>query len=377
MRILVLRAASQNNVLSRMAEQLFAGLDLPDVERDLLDLQGVDRAACLAALEARLAAFRPDHVVSFAGFTADFAAELYDRFACGLVGWDVDHPAYQFDRFVAGPARRLQVCASASHAAFRQRIGFKGGSALMLPGVATVSEQAPSIAERPVGVSLAMSWIGEPEVWWARFKGKPVHDLIEGMVERVLADDAADLLRAFDAVTRDRGMNLPIDRSVASIFANVGLFVRRYDRLRLAQALAASDLPCTLHGEGWEGRLASAGGLTFEPSVDFADCAAAYGRARVVLNLNAANGGSERAVTAMAAGAAVVSDFSPLLAEEFGAGRAIAFFRRADPASVVETLASLEDPAAAQTMADAGRARVAEAHTWPAKAAALVEALRT
>ena len=87
--------------------------------------------------------------------------------------------------------------------------------------------------------------------------------------------------------------------------------------------------------------------------------------------------GSERAVTAMAAGAAVVSDFSPLLAEEFGAGRAIAFFRRADPASVVETLASLEDPAAAQTMADAGRARVAEAHTWPAKAAALVEALRT
>lgn len=376
MRILVLRAASRNNVLSRMAEQLFAGLDRPNVERDLLTLGGLDPAACLAALEARLTAFRPDHVVSFAGFTADFAAELYDRFGCGLVGWDVDHPAYQYDRFVAGPAKRLQVCASASHVAFRQRIGFRGASAVTLPGVAAVAADPLSLAARPIGVSLAMSWIGEPEVWWARFKGKPVHDLIEGMVERALADDEADLLRAFDAVTRDRGLNLPIDRNVASIFANVGLFVRRYDRLRLAQALAASGLPCVLHGEGWEGRLGTSGGLIFAPGIDFADCLAAYGRARVVLNLNAANGGGERAVTAMAAGAAVVSDFSPLLADEFGGGRGIAFFRRADPASIVETLASLEDPATAQAVADAGRSRVAEAHTWRSKAEALVGALR-
>ena len=374
MRILVLRAPSQHNVLSRMAEHLYGAFGETAADASLLV---IEMANWGQALVERIQQFGPDYVVSFASFTADLQTveghSVYERLGCGFIGWDCDHPAYQFKRFAAPVPRRVQICASQSHVDYARLIAARGDHALMLPGVAEVAPDPLPIEERPMAALIAMSWMGEPQTWWAAMKGQPVYDLVEGVVGRMLADEAVDLLAAYRATVRDKGFDIAFNEDVSNLLANCGLFVRQYDRIRLAHTLAELDRPVVLCGTGWEERLGGAKNLTFADSLDFDRCPEVYGQAKVVLNLNGANGASERAVTAMAAGAVVVSDYSPLLEAEFGAAGAIRFYQRRDPAaSVGQVLSDVLDSGGAQAIADAGRARVAQAHLWSHKAHALV-----
>ena len=93
------------------------------------------------------------------------------------------------------------------------------------------------------------------------------------------------------------------------------------------------------------------------------------------MNFNAANGASERAVTAMATGALAVSDHGPLLETELGCAGALRLFDRRHPealgAALMDTLCAPD----AQDAADRGRALIAERHLWRHKASALMAAM--
>jgi hypothetical protein len=376
MRIVVYQGLSQNNVLTRMAASLATALVDLGVETSLVPVQRVDRPDKAAGVLAELA---PDHVVSFASFGAEFAAEdgrsIYDAAGCGFVGWAVDHPAYHPQRFAAPIARSLQIGAADSHFDYARMLGCRAGQWLTLPGVDTVAGEPLPIEDRPLLATVAMSWLGEPTVWWNQTRGSPVFALIEGVVGRLLEDQGVDLATAFRAAVADTALDIRFDESMNGLLANIALFVRQYDRLRLARAMAALDLPCVVCGTGWRDRLGERKHLTYVDSMDFPALAALYARSRVVLNLNAANGASERAVQAMATGAVVVSDFGFLLQSQFEAHGGLTFFDRCDPASVAGTLASVLTSGEAQTMADKGRALVAEAHLWPHRAAQLLKRL--
>jgi spore maturation protein CgeB len=193
-------------------------------------------------------------------------------------------------------------------------------------------------------------------------------------VARVLADRGADLFAAFRATITAMGANLALDESVCTLIARAGLFVRQYDRLRLAQAIADAGAPCTIFGRVWRDRLGERPHLTFHDEIDVAEMNRAYGQARVVFNLNAANGGSERVTHAMAAGAVVASDYSPLLESSFARRRAITFYDRRDMSGVAEALALSGD--VQQQMAERGHETVAAGHLWSHRAAELVAMLR-
>ncbi|HTK35356.1 MAG TPA: glycosyltransferase [Caulobacteraceae bacterium] len=322
-----------------------------------------------------------DYVLAFGSFSADLRTpdgrSIYDSLGCGLIGWDVDHPAYQFKRFTTPIRKRVQICASESHFRFAQTMGCRTAEALMVPGVEAVAEDPLPIEDRPILATVAMSWLGEPQVWWNGAKGTPAYSLIEGVVGRLLADREVDMFAAYQATLADTGLEVNFDENVCNLLSNIGLFVRQYDRFLLGKTLAETDLPCVICGTGWRERLGERPHLTYAESLDFADLGELYGRSRIVLNLNAANGASERAVLAMANGAAVVSDYSPLLQSQFGNENAIRFFDRRNPISVAEAVTTLLTSGEAQAVADQGRALVSQAHLWPHKAACLMETLET
>lgn len=372
MRILVYRALSQNDVLTAMSEGLARGLAEHGAETTLLALDGED---WLQTLAGTLDRGRFDHVLAFGSFSADLVAaggrSLFDVAGCGFVGWDFDHPAYQYRRFSTPIRRRLQIAASQSHLDFARLIGSTGAERLMLPAANTVVDDPAPLEARPVAIAVAMSWLGEPQRWWAEWKGTPAYALIEGVVERLLADEEADILRAYRGALEATGNDIALDENLCNILARIALFVRQYDRLGVAKTLVEAGVPCTICGNGWRERLGEHAHISYAADLAYSDLGELYGRARTVVNLNAANGGSERAILGMACGALVVSDSSPLLRTTFEPSGAIRLFDRRRP----ETLVEAAGGSGAQVVADAGWAGVRAAHRWSDRAEALLAAL--
>jgi hypothetical protein len=129
----------------------------------------------------------------------------------------------------------------------------------------------------------------------------------------------------------------------------------------------------TICGGGWQEFLGERKNVTYLDRVDFRDLQALYGNARVVLNLNAGNGGSERAVNAALAGAAVASDYSEQLDTLHGGGQGIAFFNRARPETAAQVVGGLIESAKAETLAQRGQERVARSGLWRHRAEQLVD----
>ena len=375
--VVILRAGAAYNVLPRMADALAEGFAAQGVRATLAVVRADD---VRQVIEGHLAERPGAWVVGFGSIAINLADEegrsIYDREGCGFIGWDVDHPVYQFDRFKAPLARRMQVCASPSHLEFARRvIGTCSHGLTLLPGVAEVSADPAPLADRPIHVMAAMSWLGEPEVWWADWKGQPAYALVEAIVARLLADTRVDLLAAYDAACADLGVEVTFDAPMSRLMADIARFVRRYDRVRLAQAMAALDVPRVICGDGWRDRLGERPNLHFADDLDVENIATLYGRSRAVVNFNASNGGSERAVTAMATGALVVSDHGPLLDAELGASGALRLFDRRQPETLGATVMAALCAPDAQDAAERGRTVIAERHLWRHKAAALMEAM--
>ncbi len=376
MNILIYEALSQHNVLTEMSERLASAL----AERGaVIGWIASDSARSAETVSQAIAAAQADWVIGFASYGADLRTldgrSVYDVAGCGFVGWDVDHPAYQFGRFSAPIARRIQINASPSHARFAQLMGCRAGELPMLPGAAAAAAEPLAIEDRPIPAAIAMTWLGEPDIWWADAKGTFVYTLVEGVVGRLLADPQADLFEAYQAVLAEIGMEPRFDASLSSILANIGLFVRRYDRLQVARTLVHLGLPCVICGSSWRERLGERPHITYLDNLEVSRLDQLYAQSRVVFNLNAANGGSERAIQAMAAGAVVVSDHGPLLQTQFEAQGGLRFFDRSKPQSIEAVLVSVLAAGEAQVIADRGRALIAQGHLWPHKAAALLSAL--
>jgi hypothetical protein len=375
MDVVVYRTSSYHNVLTRMGASLARALQALGVRASFYEARAGDTAADTVRA---LAQARTRAAIGFASGGAEwrdqYGRSVHDAMGCAFIGWDCDHPCYSWARFTLPMARRGQVCASASHVAFARAMGCQATAKLMLPGVDAVEVAPLPIAERPVHGLAAMQWLGVPEAWWADGKGTATYALVEGIVARTLADPSADLYAAFLAQAAEMGQAPALDEATCIMLSRISLFVRQYDRLRLAHALVSAGEPCVICGDGWRDRLGEPAHLMYADNLDVEALARLYGQARVVLNVNGANGASERAIQAMAAGAMVVSDYSPLLAESFATHGAAAFYDRRDMGGVAEMLGLPSD--VQQEVADLGREAVAASHLWSHKAAALVDMLR-
>jgi glycosyltransferase involved in cell wall biosynthesis len=128
-----------------------------------------------------------------------------------------------------------------------------------------------------------------------------------------------------------------------------------------------------LCGSGWRDWLGDRPHVVFADSLDYLDLAKLYRQARIVVSVNAANGASERVMMAMAAGAAVISDYSPHLVDALG--DAISVYNRVQMNSVVELVGALGRNAGAQEQAARGAA-ASRRHTWVTRAEQIAEELR-
>jgi hypothetical protein len=372
MNILTLKGGSQNDVLTAMAERLTAALVVRGATARVV---AVDHQTVVATAAEALAEGGFDTVLSFAAFGAEISnpqgLSLYDYFGVRFIGWTVDHPAFHYERAISPITRRYAVLANPSQFDFMDAVGVKAVKVPLLAGADDLSARAEPFAKRPIPLLLAASWIGHPKRWWASAPGTPVAAIAEAVIEGLDGDPEADLFAAYQGALQRLGYDLPFDQNMARVLAEILLYVRQRDRIRLVEAIAEAGLPLTLCGDGWEALPHLK--LPRLQSRPFDALGWLYGACKVVVNLNAGNGACERAMAAASAGAATISDANPLL--EAALPDALALYNRTDPARAAQAIGDLLESDAAEAVAAAGAARVWREHLWVNRAEALMAAI--
>lgn len=374
MKIAILKGSSTNNVLDTFSHQLARGVDGIGHESAVLD---VARDDVLADLINTLRDHSFDAVVSFNGILGDVVGpdqrNLMEHAGIPFIAWLVDHPAHHYHRLAAPNEFRWTLCTSKDHVAFLDAAGVSG-LWQHLHAAADPWETTPKASnERRMPVLLAATWMREPEKFWEHIQSDTTRAIIENVIERVMDDGSVSVTTAFGDVLASKGLPFQVDASVARVLVAILMYVRRHDRLNLVHCLARSGLPVTLYGKGWKENLAGHGRLSFVDDVPSAELSRRYGDARIVLNINAANGASERAFAAMQAGACVLSDQNDVLATIAEPGTDLMFFDRRQPEGLAQALGDLLESDRAGAIAHSGMIKARTHHTWESRASQLVQ----
>jgi len=300
---------------------------------------------------------------------------LLDALGVRFVGWLFDHPIYAQHNLMLPMRHRISIFPSDDHRLFAERIGVSGDSFTMLAGGGGVESSTPW-GKRDMPVLVAATWNGVPHPFWENMTVSPVRQLVEQVYERLSGDPGVSLIHAWDSACSDLSLSIPITSDgVAAILRDTLTYVRHRDRIAAVEALVNAGQHVTVIGDGWESYFGPKANVSFFASVPFGVVDQLYGQAKIVINLNSANGGCERAFYAMRAGAAVVSDYSQSYAASGVGTDHIWFFDRAHPASLANGVAELLESGQGETQAGAGRDLACSSQLWRHRAERLLEML--
>ncbi len=374
MKIGILKGSSTNQVLSTFADHLAGGITVNGHEAGVFD---VTRDDVLAELVKSLKRDRYDAVISFNAMLGELKGPdqrgLMEVLGIPFIGWLVDHPAYHYHRLTTQNNHRWTLCPSPDHIRFLQGAGVTGLWQNFLAAANPVVSGIPDFSDRRIPIMFAATWMREPDKFWERIQSETTRSIIESVMERVMDDGSVSVTQAFSDVLKTHELPLHIDASVAKIHAAILYYVRKHDRITLVRQLAKSGLPVTLVGKGWRENLTEHGRLSFRDDLPSEQLASYYAEAKFVLNINAANGASERAFAAMQAGACVLSDQNELLAAAADPGSDILFFDRRKPEVLTQVLGDLLESGAGEDIALHGMAKAMAQHTWAHRAAQLLQ----
>jgi hypothetical protein len=225
-----------------------------------------------------------------------------------------------------------------------------------------------AFAARPIPLLFAGTYNDAAEPQW-RTESGAIQAIFDAAFEISLGSEFTPALEAIDQALRAHGVD-PADPAVAMLRKYSTLVheqVRWTRRQAFFEAAGAAGLPLSLAGAGFAGRFDHYRSFNPLGVASLTEVAQLMGGSRVVLNINAnfGAGSHERPLTAMLAGAAVVSDHSAWWGENFVEDQEILFYRwRNLDAGLARLAALVDDPEAAWRMAVAGQRRVVAEHRF-------------
>jgi spore maturation protein CgeB len=374
-RLLVFRSVARYDALGCFAERLVAGFRQLGHEVELLPYGGNDLAQQLTA------AFRrgPQAVISFNGVGGELERSndrLYSRLGIPYLTFMVDHPLYLWERLDTPIEGGHATFVDHTHVEFARR--FIPGLAPSFLAHGAVLAQGPPPPTRDIELLFTGSYEDPEELAreWRAFKPQTA-ELFEEVATRCLEEPGTALYSHFEAAYEARGlppevMNHP---DVLKLLHKPDRYVRARWRRDCLAAFARAGLVVDVYGHNQPGMR----GHRVHAPVDLAELPGLMARAQVVLAIGAnfPTGSHERVLTAMAAGAATVSEHTRFYAQSFAVGRDLLTYRQGHFDELAETVRALRaDPARLEELQQAGPRAIAGAHTWAARAAEIAGLLR-
>ncbi|HEX4179422.1 MAG TPA: glycosyltransferase [Caulobacteraceae bacterium] len=389
MRFLIVKALAESHAYSQFANALSRGLEELGQSTSFSDMfaHAVHGTVDSIHLARELAGAPHDAVISFSSFfgaaTDDTRTSLFDVLGVKFIGWQLDHPIYAPQSLTRRMRNQYSIYANHNHLRFVGALKIPGQAVSMLAGGEPLDAPMKAYRSRQWPVFVAATWNGVPERYWESLEDSPAKQLLTGVVDSLSNDPEASLLDAFNDTSHRLGLGAALgadpefDDQMIEFLRGPLTYIRHVDRINIVRALAESGLPVTICGSGWREYLGDRNNVVFiERRVDFKDMPAFYNDAKIVINLNAGNGACERAVHAMLAGAAVVSDMSMDLSQTFRSGQDIRFFNRAAPGGVVAAAERLLDGDRGEDLAASGHERAMTTALWRHRAQSLIEFVR-
>ena len=291
-----------------------------------------------------------------------------------------DHPAVMLEYLAATPPGNVFGYVDRNHLDFHAAIGLPQ-RCVFFPHGGPPPDPAPlAMAKRDIGALFIGRLDGPSRLGDLKdsLKGTPKL-VIDVIIETALAAaDGAALWRAFTNACEGRGI-APLDFDAAGISAAItaaGAFAEARNRRRMLEAL--NGIPLTHVGHVADGFFdRPPGSVTFMGERPFDECLDLMKRSRLVLNSLSVfpQGSHERIWYGMAAGAAVITDPSTFVNEDFTDRENIMFWP-SDPADgALMAAEALADPGRLDEMAAAAMPLYAAKHTWASRAGIIERAI--
>ena len=385
MRAVFIKGPSQYDATRLFTDELAGAFAAAGHEAVIVDIVGPDDIG--AALRA--AAQAPTDLVHTYGILGDAQAllgqSLGEIFAAPHVLQHVDYPLSHLNQLEATARETVILTVDPSHveaihgtfgADHFAHVAFCPHAAVGQP-VAADADVDAFAQQRPIPILFAGSFRGVgPAPWTEESRG--IQQIFDRALDLALGTEFLPALEALDEALRSYGED-PADpryermRRYATWVHEQARQLRRQALLELA---GQAGLPVFCVGAGYEGWIERHKSLRLGPPMTLADTVALMRRARVVLNANAnfGLGSHERPLSAMLAGAAVVTD-GAWWSQQFEPGREVLSYRWTKLESDLSGLAMLVDnPEIARAIGLAGQARAVAAHRFEHRVEAVIAA---
>ena len=312
--VLVVPPKSRYGVLTEFSAGVCGGLAEAGVATRWFDPGG---EPFLHALNRELARGDVSHIV---GFNAIALNELTvpPPLNVHYVAWLVDYPSIHYPRLAERRTGCSVISANGDDAAYVKEICGTDYAHADFPGfISGVDLSWRDYGDRPHSIVLAASWMGTPKPFWKEIKNDVVRKAATESLEELMQDESLDYGRSFKAAFSRNGIDASANPRLFSFYLNeIIQHVRCASRIRVVKALAESGLPTLVVGEGWDG-FKHVKSFGFHPSVSSRELLQVYGRSKVVVNLNAKSGASERVVYGIQAGCGIATQETPELRNLF------------------------------------------------------------
>lgn len=388
MRFVLFKGQGQYGSLRLHVDQLALALEGLGHPAQIIDLTD---AQALADLNASLGA-PPDVYLSLSGIGSDIQGQgrsIYDQVGCLYASIYVDHPVHHLPRLMAPIARQAAFFLDRSHVQFMTswsrgrafaQLGFLPPGANQLEPAPDLSDEA--FARRDIPLLFTGTYRGPPARPWRAEPDTPARTAMDALADVMAADARLPVAEALKLALKSAfGAELTpqLFEEFLPLLQAPQAFAEAYHRDRLLRILGAAGTPVTVYGLGWAPLAEAFPSFQWGGEGSFAETLHLLRRARLVLNINNGfvAGGHERVFTAMAAGAAVISDDNKYYSEAFKSGREIALFPWPKAAGLPDQIAGLlDDGPGLAVLARAGARKVLADHTWTSRAARLVKSLK-
>lgn len=144
------------------------------------------------------------------------------------------------------------------------------------------------------------------------------------------------------------------------------------ERIEIIRSAASSGLRMCILGEGWEGQ-GLRGNVRFFPSIKSDEALSFYEDSRLVLNLNARNGGSERLFNGLSRGAAIISPYARQIATEIPDGLGVRYIKYPLIDNLKTVFEEFADPTFSEELAQSGFAHLRDSQSWAHRAKRILD----
>lgn len=378
--IVLLNGQSQYHVLRHFIQDLAAAFQQLGYHAEIVDLL---RPSWPADLEKTVKERDVRLFLSMNAMGIDIKigeTALYDYLNIPLFAFLVDHPMYHLNRLNRGVKNLIVSCVDRTHVDFLKRFLNGEYTKVFIPHGAPFRphpDSGRSVGKRNIDIFFAGT-VFNPDSYREKWSagGRSIARLYDEIMERYLSGHDRTLIMAAEDVFEERG----IDTEYLNHYrfwenlVYVDLYVRNKRRLDVIQRISKLGLRIEIFGNGWEPYLDRHPSVKFNPSLPFERVQEKMADAKVVLNIlpNFHEGGHERIFSAMLNGAVCLSSGNSYLRREFREGEDILFY--AFGQDLEEVLGEyFNDEEKMQRIADNGRKKAMERHTWLQRAEKILE----